>query len=113
MHTPMMHTTALYPLAFAFLQAHHNEHLAPDQHLLVDRCIKQLIDKATVSYDTARDATLQALGELSARGRRDYIDCSRTTSYALFLLDGAGNKRTYTLSQLVRVLDQAEAAGTI
>jgi hypothetical protein len=104
-----MPSTPLYPAAFSFLQAHEGDHLAPDQHLLVNRCINQLIDTASVSYDTAKVATLQAFGELSARGRREYIDCSHTTSYALFVVDGTGARRAYTLAELMRILDQAHA----
>lgn len=106
-----MATTPLYNSAFEFLQNHENEHLAPDQHLLVSRCITRLIDSASVSYDTAKDATLQAFGELAARGRREYIDCDRTTSYALFLVDADGKKRAYTLAELMRMIHQAQAAG--
>lgn len=107
-HTAMQ-TSPLYPIAFDFLQAHQGEHLDPDQHRLVTRCISQLIDKADVSYETAKDVTLQAFGELAARGRREYIDCNRTTSYTLFLVDGQGKKRAYTLAELMRIITQAEA----
>lgn len=104
-----MQTTPIYSLAFDFLQAHQGEHLAPDQHLLVSRCITQVIDKANASYETAKDATLQAFGELSARGRREYIDMNRTTSYALFIVDATGERRAYTLAELLRLIDQAKA----
>lgn len=112
MHTAMQ-TNSLYPIAFEFLQNHEAEHLAPDQHLLVSRCIRRLIDKAGVSHATAKDAALQAFGELGARGRREYIDCNRTTSYALFLVEASGDRRAYTLAELVRVIEHAKTAGII
>jgi hypothetical protein len=109
MHTAMT-TTPLYTAAFDFLQSHQGEHLAPDQHLLVTRCINKIIDAAGVSYDTAKDATLQACGELSARGRREYIDCSRTTSYALFVVGQDGKRTAYTIAELLRMIEQSKTS---
>lgn len=105
-----MATTPLYTCAFEFLLAHENEHLAPDQDFLVRRCITRLIDSANVSYETAKIATLQAFGELAARGRREYIDCNLTTSYTLFLVDADGKMYTCTLAELMPMIHQAQAA---
>lgn len=104
-----MTTPLLYTRAFAFLQTHEGEHLTHDQNNLVDRCIAHLVADAHVSYDTAKDTTLQALGELSARRRLEYIDCSRTTSYALFLVDVKGEKRVFTVAELLQMISHAKA----
>ena len=103
-------TTPLYHLAFIFLQTHEGEHLAHDQHRLVSRCIDHLVLSSEVSADTAKDVTMQALGELTSRRRREYIDCTRTTSYTLFLVDATGQRRAFLLSELLQLIEQAKAA---
>lgn len=100
-----MNTIALRPLALAFLQQHEAEHLAHDQARLVDRCVAHLVDAAECSASTARDSTMQALGELSARRRHGHIDCTRTTSFALFLVDGGGTRRAITIAALLDLID--------
>lgn len=87
-----------------------DEHPNEEKHRLVTRCIRALIDATGVSWDTAKDATMQALGELAARGRREYIDCDLTTSYTLFLVDAQGNKRAFTLAELTQLIDKAQTA---
>lgn len=112
MHTPMP-VNQLHATAISFLLAHQVEQTPAVAQLLLTRCIAHVIDKGNVSRDTAYDITLQAAGELSARGRREYIDCSRTTSYTLFLSDSAGNKRTVTVAELLRLIDQAQLGPSI
>lgn len=107
-----MQTTPLYTRALCFLQAHEGEHLAHDFHRLASRCIDHLVEDAHVSCQTAKDVTMQAFGEFTARRRREYIDCSRTTSYALFLVDDKGERIVFTLTELLKMIDQAKTAST-
>lgn len=100
-----MQTTPRYLLALRYLQAHEGEHLTHDQHRLVDRCIDYLVADSHASHPTARDITMQAFGEFTARHRREYIDCSRTTSYALFLIDDKGERIALTLSELLQLIE--------
>lgn len=100
--------TPLYSLAFHFLKLHENEHLSHQHHHLVQRCIDTVIESAQVSYDTAKAVTMQALGELTARRRRERIDCDRTTSYTLFLIDDKGERRIFTITELMHLVDQAQ-----
>lgn len=92
--------------ALTFLQPHLE---ADDAGLadLLERCVKHLIDTTGASRTTALDTTLQAWGELSARGRREYIDCSRSTSFTLFLVDATGRRHAFTLKDLFDRLDLA------
>lgn len=106
MHTPMQ-TNPLYTTAINFLIAHQDD-LAHVPHMLLTRCISHVIDQGDVSRDTAHVIAVQAAGELSARGRREYIDCSRTTSYALFLSDGTGKTKAVMIDALIRIIDQAQ-----
>lgn len=112
MHKPMP-TSPLYSRAIDFLERHQGEHLAPDEHRLVARCAYELLDNGAPSYPEARGIALQAMGELSARGRRSYIDLDHSTSYALFVANGDGKTNCYTLAQVLRALEHATAAGTI
>lgn len=107
-----MRTTPLYNLAFQFLQQHEGEHLAHDRQRLVARCVDHLVSSAVASHDTARDVTLQACAELACRRRMEYIDCDRTTSYALFLVDAEGKKQFFTVPELISLIDQARHRNT-
>jgi hypothetical protein len=100
--------TPLYSLAFRFLKQHENEHLSYQRHHLVQRCIDSLTESARVSYDTAKSVTMQALGELTAGRRRARIDCDHTTSYTLFLIDDKGERRIFTITELMALVDQAQ-----
>lgn len=101
--------TALFPAALAFLQQHEAEHLAPDTERLVAHCVAHLVSGAEVSAAKAHDTTMQALGELECRRRREYIDCSRTTSFTLFLVDSHGKRHAFTVADLIaRIGDLAE-----
>lgn len=107
-----MKTDNLNAVALTFLNQHEGEHLLRDRHHLVDRCTAHLVDCCNVSRLVANDITMQALGELDARNRRAYIDCTRTTSYTLFLVNAeSGERRTFTISQLLEILE-AHQAGT-
>ena len=101
-----MQSSPLYATAISFLNANAHEQAAHDQ-LLLTRCISHVIDRHNVSRDTARDVAVQAAGELAARGRREYIDCSRTTSYTLFLVDEHGRRHALTIRDLVAQLNLA------
>ena len=98
----------LYTLAIEFLQRHQDEHLTPDHHRLVTRCAYHLIDRAGATLDQAQDVTRQALGELTSRSCKSYINLDLTTSYALFI-NGPNGKLCYPLPELLRVIRQAEA----
>lgn len=100
-----MNTIALYPLALAFLQQHEAEHLAHDTERLVDRCIGHLVETGLCSASSARDTAMQALGELSARRRIGHIDCTRTTSFTLFLVDAQGQRRAVTIAALLGLIE--------
>lgn len=95
----------MFSSALGFLQHHEAEYLAHDQPRLVDRCIAHLVESAECSASSARDIVMQALGELSARRRPGYIDCNRTTSFALFLVDSQGIRRTITIAALLDLID--------
>jgi len=98
-----MSTHALTTNALSFLQDHQDEYLSPDRQLLVDRCIEHLLETACVSTDTAHTVTLQALGELSACHSKVSIDCTRTTSFTLFMKDEDGEAIILTASDLVEL----------
>jgi hypothetical protein len=102
-----MSINALACSAMQFLQTHENEHLAPDLPLLVDRCIAHLVEVCGVSQPTAQVATLQAQGELSARHSKASIDCTRTTSFTLFLNDEQGRPVVVTVAELARLVKDA------
>lgn len=95
--------------ALAFLHAHEGATLAPALTSLTNRCIAHLIEHNSISETTATDLTMQALGELSARKRKAYIDCNKTTSYTLFLVDDNGNQHALTIAQLITLLDLGPA----
>lgn len=59
------------------------------------------------TLSAAQDLTMQAWGELSACGHRAYIDCNKTTSYTLFLVDDQGTQHTLTIAQLLKLLPAA------
>jgi hypothetical protein len=104
-----MNTIALYPLALTFLQQHEAEHLAHDQERLVDRCTAHLVELGQCSASSARDTTMQALGELSARRRIGHIDMTRSTSFTLFLVDAQGQRRALTIASLLNLIDPPAA----
>lgn len=97
--------------ALNFLQQNAGEHFLRDRALLIDRCIAHLVDTHNVSRITANEVTMQALGELDYRNRRTYIDCSRTTSYTLFLVDqDSGVKRAFTTAELMQLIGPLKPA---
>ena len=112
MHKPLPQSP-VYSRAIEFLERHQGEHLAADQHRLFTRCVYHLVDHAGLDSREARRVTLQAAGELSARGRREYIDLDSTTSYALVVADAQGTKTCYTLGELLRALEHAHAVGSV
>ena len=105
-----MSINALACTAMRFLQAHESEHLAHDLPRLTDRCIAHLVETCSVSHAPARVATLQAQGELEARHCKASIDCSRTTSFTLFLTDENGNPVVMTVAELARLVRGATRA---
>lgn len=99
-----MTINALACVALNFLRDHEAEHLTPDLPRLVDRCIAHLVESCTVSHATAHVASMQALGELQARHSKASIDCSRTTSFTLFLHDEQGRPVVITVAELARLV---------
>lgn len=98
----MTTTPDLYLLAMTFIPQHQAQHLEHDRRLLIERCVAHLIDAAGVSASTAEDATLQAIGEIESRCRREYIDLTRTTAFAVFVHDPvSGRKRVFTVADLM------------
>jgi hypothetical protein len=109
MHSPIP-SSPLYALAIAFLLKHEGEHLSAHHDRLVTRCGYHLIAHGDApSLDVARDVARQALGELTSRSCSAYINLDLTTSYALFINGPDGSKQYYPLSELLRVIRQAEA----
>jgi hypothetical protein len=110
MHTLTPHTF-LYSHAVNFLQQHENEHLTPDRDRLITRCAHHLVDhgQGATSLAEAKDVARQAFGELTSDHCHAYINLDLTTSYALFINESDGAKRCYPLSELLRVIRQAEA----
>jgi len=101
----MTTTPDLYPLAMTFIAQHQAQHLEHDRRLLVQRCVSYLIDAAGVSGSTAEDAALQAIGEIESRCRREYIDLTRTTAFAVFVHDPiSGRKRVFTIADLMALV---------
>lgn len=80
---------------------------AGQEHHQVQDCTAHLVRATGVSAATAREATMQALGELTARGRRDFIDCNHSTSYTLFLVDHQGARHAFTVQELISRLGLA------
>jgi hypothetical protein len=99
-HRNHMTFNALACSAMSFLRDHEAEHLTHDQPRLVDRCIAHLVEICAVSQTTAYVATMQALGELEARHCKASIDCTRTTSFALFLTSENGIQTVITAAAL-------------
>lgn len=93
--------------AKAFLHAHEGAALAPAMTSLTARCMAHLVETTSVTPETAKEMTMQAWGELSAAGHRAYIDCNKTTSYTLFLVDDQGNQHALTIVQLLKLLPAA------
>lgn len=102
-----MSTFALTCNALSFLQDHHDEHLSADRQRLVDRCIEHLVNSTGIATDTARTVTLQALGELSARRSKATIDCTRTTSFTLFMKDENGQSVVLVAADLAELAKHA------
>lgn len=98
-----MPSTPHHAAAISFLQTHSGEYDQLDNQNLMTRTICHLVGKGP-SYTAAKTIALQAFAELSARGKRAYIDCDRTTSYALFLMDNNGNETVYTLPELLDII---------
>lgn len=104
-----MPSTPHHAAAINYLQNKIGHWDQPDDHELVTGAICHLVSKGP-SYTSAKTIALQAFGELMARGKRAYIDCDRTTSYALFLMDNDGNETVYTLPELLSLIDKAKRA---
>lgn len=102
-----MSTTAITNCAKRFLEEHEGEHLSRDRQMLVDRCVEHLVDTVGIATETARVVTVQALGELSAHRSAACIDCTRTTSFALFMTDENGQRIALIASDLVELAKQA------
>ncbi|NVM80074.1 hypothetical protein FHW83_005919 [Duganella sp. SG902] len=90
--------------AMSFLRDHEAEHLSPDLPKLVDRCIAHLVESCGVSHANAHMATMQAVGELDARHSKASIDCSKTTSFTLFIKDEHGRQVVLTAAGLMRLI---------
>jgi hypothetical protein len=100
-----MSQTTLHEAAVGYLLAHQGEHLSHDRALLVERCSDYLrtVD-ANVTRVTAEVTTLQALGELGARGNNVHIDLTKTTSYAVFVVDPVNKVSTFfTAADLLNI----------
>lgn len=80
----MLHTGAL-----EYLVKHQHDSVPLGSATILQRCTAYLVDKFEVSSYTAENATIIALGELQAVKNAPYIDCSKTTSHMLFLIDPA------------------------
>lgn len=99
------HQDVLRDAATRWYDAHLGEHLHRERHLAARRCACHLINEWDSSPDAARDLALQVLGNVEARSTGAYIDLTRTTSHALFLIDPATNRRlVFTAADLARVL---------
>jgi hypothetical protein len=95
----------LHTMAMTFLMRHEAEHLHHDRRLLVERCVRHLVELACVSADTAEDVVLQCVGEIESRDRREYVDLSRTTAFAVFVHDPvSGRKRVFTVADLMALV---------
>ena len=104
----MAHST-LHTAAISYLLAHQGEHLHPDRHRLVGRCADHLMESG-ISRDTATTISLQALGEVQARATLAHVDMTRSTSYAVFVVDPVSRKTVcFTAADLARYgAEQAE-----
>lgn len=101
----------LYLRAMTFLEQHQGAHLTPDRRLLVERCITHLIETTAVSAATAEDVALQAMGEVDSRHRREFVDLTRTTAFAVFVHDPlTGRKRVFTVADLMRLVRTPQLA---
>ncbi|HWX66059.1 MAG TPA: hypothetical protein VNZ27_06450 [Rhodanobacter sp.] len=93
----------LHEVAIGYLLAHQAEHLSPERHLLVARCADHLQNYG-VSTDTATVITLQAFGEIHARGNSAHVDLTKTTSYAVFVVDPVSKQGAFfSAADLVRI----------
>ena len=93
----------LHTAAIGYLLAHQGEHLHPDRHRLVGRCADHLMESG-ISRDTATTISLQALGEVQARATSAHVDMTRSTSYAVFVVDPVSRKTVcFTAADLVRM----------
>ena len=103
-----MPLTPLHTLAIEFLQSHQDEHLTPHRDRLVVRCANHLMIRTNATLDEATNVARQALCEVTSRDCQSYINLDLSTSYALFI-SGPDGKQCYPLSELLRVIRQAEA----
>ena len=104
----------LHNAAIRYLLTHQGEHLHPDRQRLVARCADHLMESG-ISADTANTITLQALGEVHARATTAHVDMTRSTSYAVFVVDPVSKKTVcFTAADLVRMArEQARSAATV
>jgi hypothetical protein len=100
-----------YSLALNFLKQNENA-LPYFQQTLVMCCIAYLIERTACSMHSANEVCLQALGELTASHLDEYIDCSRTTSFALFITNAQGQRRVYTIAEILRLIKESAPAAT-
>lgn len=102
----------LHTAAISYLIAHQCEHLSHDRQMLVDRCSGHLRTLNTdISADTADVITLQALGEITARGNNAHLDLTKTTSYSVFVVDPVTRvSMFFTAADLVRIARARAAA---
>lgn len=102
----MSHTNAREE-AIGYLLAHQAEHLHHDRSLLVGRCASHLQQRLGLDAGQASTAALQALGELDARATKAHVDLSRSTSFAVFVVDPVSGLRiAFTAADLVRLARQ-------
>lgn len=102
-----MSINALACSAMSFLRDHEAEYLTPDLPRLADRCIAYLVASCAVSNANAHQATMQAMGELSARHSKVSIDCARTTSFTLFMTDEHGHPVVLLAADLAKLAKMA------
>lgn len=93
-------------LALCFLDEHKGENLAPARPLLIECCVAHLTEQHSIPGKRALEATMQALGEIDSRTVRASIDCSRTTSFALFITNHAsGMQYAVTIADILDMLE--------
>jgi len=90
--------------ALVFICQHAAEHLTGDGMQLIRRTADHLTKTMEISTDTAMDIAGQAYAEHAARGRRESIDMSRTTSHCVFINLPNGHRRCITARALAEMI---------
>jgi hypothetical protein len=99
-----MPATSLHEAALGFLLAHQGEHLHHDRQQLLARCADHLQQQHDCTANRAMVTTVQAMGEVDARGTAAHIDISASTSFAVFVRDPAsGLTYAFTAGDLLRL----------